>query len=132
MEDDLMKQGAIAMVRTDGMKLMLLSPKYQADKEVVMAAVQKDGKALQYASPELKQDKEAKEKLEDMPLEELLELEAKTDEKIAEIKVAIEREKVLRRVKDKIERVGQLKEELEALRRGERSVGQEHEDSIVK
>ena len=58
MEDDLMKQGAIAMVRTDGMKLMLLSPKYQADKEVVMAAVQNYGTALYYASPELQADKE--------------------------------------------------------------------------
>ena len=86
----------------------------------------------QIESQQLAQDEKPKEKLEDMPLEELLEQEAKIDGEIAKINAEIKRREVLRRVQDKTERAQQLKKELEALRRGERSVGQEHEAGIVK
>ena len=67
-----------------------------------------------------------------MSLEELLNIEAETDAEIketeAEIGIEKERQKVLQRVKNKIELARQKRAELEGLR-GERSGEQEHDDS---
>ena len=93
-----------------------------------MAAVQNDGVALYYASPELQQDEEIKA----MAIKQKESQINQIEEEFQQLAHAKTKREVLRRTKNKIELVPQLHKELEALRRGERSVEQEHDDSIVK
>ena len=121
----------MAAVQNNGKALIYASPELQADREVVMAAVKNDGTAIYSASPELQQDEEIKAMAIKQKESQINQIKEEIQQ-LAQDKGATEREEALRRVKDKIELVQQLNKELEALRSGERSVGQEYDDSIGK
>ena len=159
------KEIVLAAVQHSGSygALQYASEELRGDREVVLAAVKNDMYALQYASEELQNDEELKKiaertraeamgikineeensefeqenrSLDDMSLEELLEVESKTDTEIEQTDAEIERLTVLRRVKGKIEIAKQKKAELDALRgqaemevgEGEKSEKDTHEE----